>query len=529
MTDSARVEHLTAPSDAYPDMGEVEFTAASTAMVGLQGGISYLFHYPYGCIEQRASSVLPMILAKDLVEAFNFDVLKGRDYRKVVMATLDELPLFQRTNGGFSYWKNGDRTWCYISAYAMYALVQGKRNGYAVDNHALQAGVEYMKRVLRGEERDEMCSSKYYIQTTHALILYTLALYGKPEHGYMENLYNQRDDMPLFPKTYLLRALHAANGNPAMKEELARDLSNRITISPTSAHFEERSDYDLWWCFDSNTRTTALIMQALVETQPENPLIPRIVRWLIDQQKAGRWRTTQENLYVVDALATYLRAFEKDEPNFRTTVTVEGRKILDAMFRGRSFTVVRDSIPLSGLTPGKDYPVSVTRDGTGRLYYGVRMNYYPRGETQPTDEGFSIVKSVEALSGEHVDTARAGSMLKVTLTVSSPQYRHFVVLDDPVPAGWEVVNTSFATTSTGLGGQAGEQADAWYAYAFHHTEQYDDRVLLFADYFTPGAHTYSYVVQATRTGSYRMPATRVEGMYEPEVFGQTGSSVIEVR
>jgi len=120
-------------------------------------------------------------------------------------------------------------------------------------------------------------------------------------------------------------------------------------------------------------------------------------------------------------------------------------------------------------------------------------------------------------------------MLKVTLTVSSRQYRHFVVVDDPVPAGYEVVNTSFQTTAANLSDQEGERDEDWYEVAFHHVEKYDDHVLLFADYFTPGAHTYTYLVQATRSGMFSMPATRAEGMYEPEVFGQTASKVVGVR
>jgi uncharacterized protein YfaS (alpha-2-macroglobulin family) len=270
-------------------------------------------------------------------------------------------------------------------------------------------------------------------------------------------------------------------------------------------------------------------MQALVETQPESPVIPKVVRWLIDQQKVGRWRTTQENIYVVDALATYMRAFEKEEPNFRATVTVEGKRILNELFQGRSFNVSQASLPLRDLTPGKDYAANLAKDGQGRLYYGIRMNYYPRGETPAKEEGYSVIKTIQTLSGAPADSVTAGSLLKVTITVSSNQYRHFVVVDDPVPAGFEVVNTSFSTTAAGLSQEEGERSPEWYAYAFHHVEQYDDRVLLFADEFTPGAHSYTYLVQVTRTGEYAMPATRAEGMYEPEVFGQTASRTVNIR
>jgi alpha-2-macroglobulin len=526
--DPSTEEHIIPPVDAYADAGEVEVTAASTAMVGLSGGISYLFHYPYGCLEQRSSSILPMILAKDLVEAFHFDVLKDKDYQEVVSKTLDEIPLFQHSNGGFSYWKNEGPTYTYVSAYAMFTLAQAQRNGYQIDKSAFSRGLEYLGRVLRGEERDYYFSA-VVSQTTRSLILYTLALAGKPEFGYMENLYNERASMPLFAKAYLLKALNAANGNRSMIDELAQDLLNRAKISPISAHFEERSDYDLWWCFDSNTRTTALILQALVETQPKNPLIHKVVRWLIDEQRIGRWRTTQENTYVVDALATYMRAYEKDEPNFRATIALEGKTILNEFFKGRSFHVASNTVPFSQLTLGKNYPVRLTKDGPGRLYYGLRMNYYPKGETQAKDEGFSIVKTIEPLDGTSSKTFIPGTMMKVTLTVSSNQDRHFVVVEDPVPAGMEVVNTSFKTTAANLDREEGESDHWWYEQAFQHVEKYDDRVVLFGDNFTAGTHTYTYLVQVTRSGSYQMPATHAEGMYEPEVFGQTASRVIVIQ
>jgi uncharacterized protein YfaS (alpha-2-macroglobulin family) len=64
--------------------------------------------------------------------------------------------------------------------------------------------------------------------------------------------------------------------------------------------------------------------------------------------------------------------------------------------------------------------------------------------------------------------------------------------------------------------------------SFNHSEAYDDRMLLFADYLTAGEHTYSYIVQATASGFFDMPSTVAEGMYEPEVHGRTASSSVEI-
>ena len=44
-----------------------------------------------------------------------------------------------------------------------------------------------------------------------------------------------------------------------------------------------------------------------------------------------------------------------------------------------------------------------------------------------------------------------------------------------------------------------------------------------------GLHEYTYLVRATTAGTFMTAPTHVEEMYEPEVFGRTGSVVIEVK
>jgi uncharacterized protein YfaS (alpha-2-macroglobulin family) len=44
----------------------------------------------------------------------------------------------------------------------------------------------------------------------------------------------------------------------------------------------------------------------------------------------------------------------------------------------------------------------------------------------------------------------------------------------------------------------------------------------------PVIHTISYLVRVTSFGTYQMPSTKVEQMYEPEVYGQTASEAVTV-
>jgi len=528
--DGSVQQKVIVPDSIYGDLGAMEFTLASTGIVGLSGGISYLFDYPYGCLEQRLSRVLPMILAEDLVRTFKFEILKDKDYKTVVTQMIDEVPLFQRGDGGFAYWKNIDETWPYLSAYTMYTLVRAQQAGYAVSGKAMEAGFQYLRKVLAREVRWPW-ASPYYWDCTDALSLYTLAIAGRPDHGYMQRLYARKDSLPLFAKAYLLKALHTTGAYAGPVGELTRALTNMAKVSQTSAHFEERNDFGASWCWGSNARTTALLLQAFVETQPENNLIPKMVRWLVDQQRVGRWRTTQENLYVVDALATYIRVYEKEEPAFTAEVKLAGGSLMKEMFRGRTFDTRQRSLALSELVQGAEYPIDITKKGPGRLYYTIRMNYYPKGESRAKEEGFSITKSVQPVEGPMAADGSfiAGSVARVKLTISTNQERNFVVVDDPVPAGFEIINTSFQTSGTDLRREERAEGGWWWSNPFRHRELYDDRALFFADYLPANVHTLTYLVRATSYGRFSMPSTRIEGMYEPEVFGQTGSAEVKIR
>jgi hypothetical protein len=319
-----------------------------------------------------------------------------------------------------------------------------------------------------------------------------------------------------------------------MESELSRNLMNQVKVTSTTARFEEPDWEGLEWVYSSNTRTTAIILQALLEVGSRDPVLSKVVRWIMQEQKVGRWRCTQENVYVVDALSTYFNVFESESPYFKATISVAGKQILQQMFEGRSLKTVSQSQKLASLKQGEQLPVNIKKLGPGVLYYGIRMTYYPTKDSIPRDEGIALLKTITPLGGKMKgDSAfEAGSSFKVTLSVVVPQERNFVVVDDPLPAGFEAVNFNFETESSELERKLGKTQtgnDEYWWGGFNHVEQEDDRVLLFADALFAGVHTYSYLVRATTFGTFSMPATYAEQMYQPDVFGRTTAKNIVVK
>jgi len=120
-----------------------------------------------------------------------------------------------------------------------------------------------------------------------------------------------------------------------------------------------------------------------------------------------------------------------------------------------------------------------------------------------------------------------------------------VVVDDPLPAGFEGQNSRFATTLQDVqGGVTRQSVDygggmpwdslegGWWWWrpwwSFSHTEMRDDRMLLFANHLPAGVYTYSYTARATTIGEFQLPPVHAEAMYQPELFGHSASSKVRV-
>ena len=97
--------------------------------------------------------------------------------------------------------------------------------------------------------------------------------------------------------------------------------------------------------------------------------------------------------------------------------------------------------------------------------------------------------------------------MRVTLTLNLTKERRFVAVTDPLPAGFEPVESWFATSAAAPAPRSRTAAtpaagwfDWWQRGGFDHVERHDDRVQLFATRLSEGRHTFTYVVRATTAG-----------------------------
>jgi len=525
-------ESIRIPEEVYPAESRITFSASASALSGLEGSVRFLTNYPYLCLEQRLSAILPYIVAQDVLSDFRLSGLSQAEMKDHVRKSLEEIFEYQRENGGFGLWPDSPYDSPFNSCYAAFALAYAREAGFAVDEGRVNRLIQYLKNMIRGR-----MDKQYYPygqktwKTVQAYALYALALFSQPEPSYAEKLFVERETLSLFGKTLLLKALNKGKGSIDAQNTLIQELMNTVKITPTAAHFEEEQGREGRWIYSSNKRTSALILQSLIEGGTENPLLSSVARWLVEQRKAGSWTTTQDNFYVFYALSEFYKRYEKIAPDFRIAISLAGKSILEESFDARDKAAKIQS-PLGDLMPGKIVPLKIDMRGSGKLYYQTRLTYAPMRELAALDQGFSVVKDITTLDGKPIDSIQAGTLAVVTLQVISPQESLFVVLNDPLPAGFEAVNPAFLTESEErkkqlevLSGSSGWQR--WWQ-GFNHIEMHDDRVLLFADSLMAGIHTHRYLVRALTYGTFQAPGTHIEEMYSPEVFGRSKELTIKI-
>jgi uncharacterized protein YfaS (alpha-2-macroglobulin family) len=134
-----------------------------------------------------------------------------------------------------------------------------------------------------------------------------------------------------------------------------------------------------------------------------------------------------------------------------------------------------------------------------------------------------------------LDAAQVGDVIRVKLTIIAPNDLHYVVVEDPFPAGAEGVDQSLKTTSV-VGeppelvrtDQRTPWGDSYGWWWFSQTELRDEKAVLFATYLPRGTYEYTYLIRASLPGEYRVIPTHAYEMYFPEVFGRGDGGVFTI-
>ncbi|MBR90595.1 MAG: hypothetical protein CMO66_04900 [Verrucomicrobiales bacterium] len=479
--------------------GEAELTLrlGNTRLLQLNEAADFLLRYPYGCVEQTSSSLLPWLYLEDLKGSVPALDRPREEVRPAIQGGVQRLLKMQTHSGGLGYWPGANTPMLWGTAYGGLALVMARESGAVVPVRALDRIGIYLSRALRKTRSLKNPNDL----GARCLAVYVLGLMGKAEPGYLEVLYEKRASLKREDRAILALAMVRANGS-----------DGRVPVLLRRQNMDEEGSQD---SFGGRERTAAIELLAWVHHRPKSPVTRKLVGELLDHRVNGHWRTTQGNAWSMMALAEYGRLVEGEMANAEALVTWEGREKKIVLGQDQRWVEMRFS--------GKDGVMlgDVKILSSGKLYVQSLLESRPQGGVAPAqNRGFALHRTYEHVEGKR--EWRVGDLVKVSLHLDVPKDASYVAIDDPLPSILEAVNQEFVT-------RANRDEVVGVGFWTDHSEIRADRVLFFRDRLLAGRYRQTYLARVRAAGEVIAPAAKVEEMYQPSRQGLSASKVLSAQ
>ncbi len=483
--------------------GSVERTLVISPLpfVQFKGKLSYLLHYPYGCVEQTTSSVFPLIYFSDLAQELDPEAFKDNDSAAMVREGIRRLGTMQVYNGGFSMWPYGTTTSPWNSVYATHFLVEAKRAGHDVPQPMLDHALAFLGTDVKAKSDYDPSELERAVYA-----LYVLARAGRPDLGTMDYV-REHQLTNLHPESKaLLAAAYAATGNPKMLDILVGRIADVEEVLRATGQN-----------LDSTTRNRALLLLALIDVNPNDARIPILVERLTRDLKDTYW-STQDSALALVALGQLTRQQHVLSP-YTGTVFVDGKPA--GAFTGKT-TVFRH-------IRGSQIKVAMTgKYNSGAAYYSLSTRGVKTSAAfRPEAAGIEIVRKLLTRDGQSLDAtgAKQGDLLVCQVTVKSTNgAMNNVVLQNLIPSGLEVENPRLKSseTFTWITGEMSECTNV---------DIRDDQVLYFVELQANKPLTFYTLLRAVTPGVYQHPPVFAEAMYARmnHAVGERSTVVVKQR
>ncbi|MCL2520058.1 MAG: MG2 domain-containing protein, partial [Spirochaetaceae bacterium] len=405
-------EHIVIPGFAFRNDGFIELSLDATRLAMLRESARYLFRYPFGCLEQRSSALLPLIIFGRYIDTLGL-ASEIDNPRQVVESELRRFAGFQRNDGGFPFWPDGRVTNSFVSIRIAHILAYADEEGfdYPINKNSLLNFTRAIAQNLR-ESR--------YLRSYAA---YVLALHGEPlAVSALQNLLTDADS----GSAVLIGLAAAYGGQNDLAETILRDLRRFIQFDGRGVSFTNPDGHDNRVFWGSNLERLIQIAHLQVLVDSNDQLLTRLIFTIMLQQRAGVWHNTFVTAQFFETIRAIIKADNLENLNLTATTSLNNNNILSGNFRGLAAQpLIRrmpfNEAPLANLPRNTVLPLTINKEGNFPLYYTVMMQYaLPNELVRARDEGFGLFARITDIdSGEVISNGQleGGRIYRLDVTL----------------------------------------------------------------------------------------------------------------
>lgn len=543
-SEESATEKITIPSYTEDMNGSLSVTLDATRLGLLGNSVQYLFEYPFGCLEQQSSRLLPLVIFEDYIDAFNLES-QVTNIRKVVKSCFASWKNCQHSDGGFGYWPTSYASNAFVSARIAHIYALAIQRGYKEKDLAID--IEKLCKYISENSGDDYSRAYNY---------YVLALNGKAvSDEKLEKIIRQEKQELDALALAGLCSLEKDGKDSLLAKEAASEI--RTLMRPASRGVDlaiPASSSGRYAYYGDESEKLALILQLFTQLDKDDETNTRLIYSLMSKQRAGYWKNTATTARVLEAIYHVIKTNNLDKTNLNATALFQGKQFASGTFKGAAARPVTVTLPftdekISSLKKDRELALDFSKKGKGSLYYTASMRYaIPQELQEAKDKGIGLVMQLfDNATGEEIKVSKenpvteleSGKTYKVKITLSSNYDRDYLALRAPVPSGAEILDATFVTSPEAAKNASGKEvysddgdgdSEFWGGSHFMSNQViYNSEIHFFWDSFKMGKTTAEFKFRAVRRGVFPTPPANAECMYEPETFGRTGGILYTIK
>ena len=496
----------------YPDFRKLNAAVSALPLVLVGGLADYLDDYPHLCTEQLVSRGFPALVIAHRPELARADA-KKRPPADATAALVAVLRSRQNAEGGFGLWSASIVSDDFASVYAMHWMIDAREQGQAIPLDLYRKGLDWLQRYAASPVADRDLAGLAGLRN-RAHATYLLTRTGMVTTPIVSSL--RETLVARYPNAW--RGDAAAAYLAAVYQLQHQDREAKPLIQKLAATLGSSSGTPFAY-FDDDTIRGAQVLYLLSRHFPERAraLGPDALQALVAPLARGQYNTLSAAY-----LAIAFDAYAADAPGgmlnkFTATQGPAGGKASALDLHGE--------LILRG-TYGADSAHLTIANETGMAgFFAITNAGFDREPPlQELREGLEIQREYLNAKGDPVTTLESGEEVTVRLRVRSTERSYIwdVAITDLLPGGFEPVLNDAAVTDGAWTDRLG--GGAWRP---QFADIREDRVVLYG-MLSKDMAEYRYRIRATNAGSFLVPPSYAESMYDRTLRARASASRVTV-
>lgn len=497
---------------------EFGVSVAPNLAATMMGSLDYLLEYPHGCVEQTTSRFLPNIEVLRFMKKHKLHSAKlEARLEKHIRAGVQNLLTLQNTErGGWGWWQSRDsyaiNHW--MTAYALYGLIEAKRAGYTVDEARLAKGIAALKQMMQdtGAEKSYTLDEQDYAKSETFVYFanYILTRNGDGDASVSDAALSLAPASHIESLGWVLSALKDEGRDADFKI-----VQKALLAKAKAGKFAEELQSEQ--ANTSHAHYNAIAVSALAQDSATKVSPEFITALLANRDLSGKFISTRDTAVSVYAILNFLNT----NPRFlseKQEISIEypGGISKKVEFEAHGKLEGPQKILFDSALFRKDQPVKITLKGEGLAQVYAFVRGFEKTETfTPQVNGIAVERNYFEAGKDPEKSKFSGSLVvgdavdvvvKVDMKDRSGNY---LFVSESIPPGFTV------------------ESDFDYSYGRRNVIVTAEKIYFYAENYYR-EESFRYRLRAVNPGNYLVPPARAEVMYNDTINGSSRAEVLKV-